>query len=420
MGLKEKVKDILLNRPDPKKISRGALVTMLQTFLQPARCFGTRSEKRFSLAAYRHGSKFFKGGRSVFTSLFTPIEIIYAFDFLPFPLEPLGALAASFGIATQLLEETEKRWLSSDFCSFHRAFLGACTLGLLPRPLFLMATSHACDGTMKSFSQVAHLVSKPLFFIDVPYGDQKEAVEYAAVQVQESVSEIESITGRRLRKEMLAKSFDYSNKMTALLSTIQDVRKASPPVVYGSETLNLLMVWAMFAGNRLGVRILESYRDEIQARIKRGFQDIAVGKRVLWLHLRPYFSGSIMSMLEEEFGAVIVAEEVNTPVKEYLEISNPWESIARKLLGQIWSGSIENRLKNIGRIIESHGIDGVVHFSHWGCRQSNGAVRMIRDTVAGYGIPFLELDGDCVDPRNYSEGQYRTRIEAFFEIMERR
>jgi len=45
---------------------------------------------------------------------------------------------------------------------------------------------------------------------------------------------------------------------------------------------------------------------------------------------------------------------------------------------------------------------------------------MIRDTVAGYGIPFLELDGDCVDPRNYSEGQYRTRIEAFFEIMERR
>jgi benzoyl-CoA reductase/2-hydroxyglutaryl-CoA dehydratase subunit BcrC/BadD/HgdB len=420
MGLKEKAKSILLNNPDPKKISRGARITMLQTLFQPVRSFGSRSEKKLSLISYKYGGDFFKGGRSVFTSLFTPVEIVHSFDLLPFPLEPLGALASSFDIATDLLDETEKRWISTDFCSFHRAFLGACSFGLLPEPVFLMSTSHACDGTMKSFSQVAGIVSRPLLFIDVPYNRDREAVRYTAVQIQESVSKIESITGMKLRKDSLCRAFEYSNEMTDLLRQIQKLRHSSPPVVYGSETLNLLMVWAMFAGNSRGVKILKSYRDEIARRLSTGYTHVKTKKRLLWLHLRPYYSNTIMNMFEEEFESVIVAEETNTPVDVYLDSSRPWESIARKLLNQIWSGSIENRLRNIENLLESHAVDGVVHFSHWGCRQSNGAVRMIRDTVAHYGVPFLELDGDCVDPRNYAEGQYRTRIEAFLEILERK
>ena len=62
-------------------------------------------------------------------------------------------------------------------------------------------------------------------------------------------------------------------------------------------------------------------------------------------------------------------------------------------------------------------VDGVIHFSHWGCRQSNGGVRLIKDTVMEYGIPFLNLDGDCIDERNYSKGQYLTRLEGFMEII---
>lgn len=420
VGLKEKAKSILLKRPDPKKISRAARITMLQTLFQPVRMFGTRSEKKFSLVSYKYGGDFFKGGRSVFTSLFTPVEIVHSFGLLPFPLEPLGALAASFDIATNLLDETEKRWVSTDFCSFHRAFLGACSYGFLPEPLFLMATSHACDGTMKSFSQAANIVSKPLLFIDVPYNHDSEALRYTSVQIRESVSQIESITGIKLNRDSLDRALEYSNKMTELQRQIRELRRSSTAVVYGSETLNLVMAWAMFAGSRRGVRILKSYRDEIAERLSTGHAKIEAKKRLLWLHLRPYFSNTIMNIFEKEFGVAIVAEEINTPVEVYLDPARPWESLALKILNRIWSGSIENRLRNIENLLTSHSIDGVVHFSHWGCRQSNGAVRMIRDTVAKYGIPFLELDGDCVDPRNNSEGQYRTRIEAFLEILEKK
>lgn len=33
------------------------------------------------------------------------------------------------------------------------------------------------------------------------------------------------------------------------------------------------------------------------------------------------------------------------------------------------------------------------------------------------GYPFLSLDGDCVDSRNYMPGQFATRIEGFLEML---
>ncbi len=62
-------------------------------------------------------------------------------------------------------------------------------------------------------------------------------------------------------------------------------------------------------------------------------------------------------------------------------------------------------------------IDGVILYSHWGCRQSNGGARIIKDKLNKYNIPTLVLDGDCVDKNNASQGQVRTRIQGFIEIL---
>ena len=42
---------------------------------------------------------------------------------------------------------------------------------------------------------------------------------------------------------------------------------------------------------------------------------------------------------------------------------------------------------------------------------------MVRDAMRERGIPVLVLDGDGADVRNYSEGQTRTRLEAFIEML---
>ena len=45
----------------------------------------------------------------------------------------------------------------------------------------------------------------------------------------------------------------------------------------------------------------------------------------------------------------------------------------------------------------------------------------INSTVNGivWGIPMLILDGDGIDRRNSHDGQIKTRLEAFLEILDK-
>ncbi len=421
MSLKNQARSILLRNPKPGKISRGALITYLQAAVTPASRFSTRSEKKLSLVGYRHAMKFFRergeGGKQVFTSLFAPIELVYALDLLPFPLEAMSGAAASFDIADRLLQKTDEEWHSADICSFHRTFIGISRFGLLPSPRFLLATSHCCDGTMKSFSEVAGYFSKPLFFIHTPQRSDRGGVSYLADQIRTCAEDAASLTNKRFSMQKLETAFEYSNRARRALVEIEELRKNHPPLIWGSDGFGFVLAWATFLGSRGGAGVFERYMNELKRKKEKAYGKPAK-KRVLWLHLKPYFSNTIIDWMEKELGAVIVFEDINSVRWEDLDIGRPWESLARKLLSHPWVGPIENRLKNIKRIIEEYRIDGVINFTHWGCRQSNAAERLIRDAVSESGIPLLTIDGDLVDSRNYSEGQFKTRIEAFMELME--
>ena len=41
----------------------------------------------------------------------------------------------------------------------------------------------------------------------------------------------------------------------------------------------------------------------------------------------------------------------------------------------------------------------------------------LKKELEAEGYPFLSLDGDCVDGRNYTPGQFATRIESFLEML---
>ena len=63
--------------------------------------------------------------------------------------------------------------------------------------------------------------------------------------------------------------------------------------------------------------------------------------------------------------------------------------------------------------------DAVIHFCHWGCKQSSGGVMLLKvKKCRKCGIPMLVLDGDGMDRRNSHDGQIRTRLEAFLEMID--
>ena len=68
-------------------------------------------------------------------------------------------------------------------------------------------------------------------------------------------------------------------------------------------------------------------------------------------------------------------------------------------------------------LVKKLGSDGVIHFCHWGCKQSSGGNALLKERLAKLDIPVLTIDGDGIDRRNSHDGQIKTRLEAFFEVL---
>ena len=126
--------------------------------------------------------------------------------------------------------------------------------------------------------------------------------------------------------------------------------------------------------------------------------------------------GEIFDIIDRG-NCIVAMEEINNVYWPRLDPGKPFESLALKMLSHPLTGRAANRTAALGRMIDDYGIDGGILFTHWGCRQSNGSTRLIKDYFNSRGIPVLVLDGDCVDRTNSSEGQVNTRLQGFIEIL---
>jgi benzoyl-CoA reductase/2-hydroxyglutaryl-CoA dehydratase subunit BcrC/BadD/HgdB len=137
----------------------------------------------------------------------------------------------------------------------------------------------------------------------------------------------------------------------------------------------------------------------------------------MWLQNRIQFRTSLEQVLAEEFGAVVVADELNDVTWDAVDPDDPYEGIARRALSFPLMLSPQRRVEHLAEMVRRHDIDGVINPCHWGCRQGTGTRGMIQEGLRAHGVPVLNLEVDCVDQRNYSEGQLRTRLEAFVEML---
>jgi benzoyl-CoA reductase/2-hydroxyglutaryl-CoA dehydratase subunit BcrC/BadD/HgdB len=122
-------------------------------------------------------------------------------------------------------------------------------------------------------------------------------------------------------------------------------------------------------------------------------------------------------MLEDNYRASVVVEELNDIYWEAIDPDDPFPGIARRLISFPFNGAVERRLSHIKKLAQAYQIDGAINPCHWGCRQSTGARGLITRALKELGIPVINLEVDCGDSRNFAEGQMRTRLEAFMELL---
>jgi len=376
--------------------------------------------KLYSLEIARLGKRLYSGTNKVaWCGVTAPFDLLYAMGLTSCFVEFVGAMLASTGMVGDIIEEADHLGYSSDVCSYHRSVTGAAVKGLMPVPELLVGTTNPCSGGLGVIENLARYFSKPLFILNIPQGDSDHDVAYLAGQMKDLSQFVGEHTGNKLDKGRLKEIIENTNKARALLVEVFDLAKQSPSPANNKDLNNFLISLALILGREECIDLVRAYRDEFARRIANNQSGIPGEKiRLMWIQNRIQFRNPLEKVLENEYKALIVIDELNDIAWDPIDPDDPFEGLARRSMSISFNGTSFRRIERLKRLAGDYKIHGAINPCNWGCRQGTGTRGLIEAGLRDIGVPVLNLEVDCVDERKFTDGQFRTRIEAFMEMIQ--
>lgn len=376
------------------------------------------TDKYLNIYTIRNLNEVYSGKYPVaFGSLFLPYELIIGLGLKPFLPEIMGGFTAGLGVSGRTIKAASNNWYSNDLCTFHRSAAGACEMDLFPKPSFIVCSNLACDAAGKSFQNFSrkYNIEKNFYFIDVPHDDDGASLSFLSKQLENIFYEVSGKLNKKPDIEKLKKTINCSNDFRKFAIQANNIRKELYDYPQYFNGLNYILPFFGLSGTKETVNLYKIMTGELQEKLLKQDKNKKM-KKVLWMHLKPYYRNEIFNILEKN-NCRVVFEETSNVFWDELDPDKPFKSLAKKMLSNPLRGNGENRIKAIQQIAALYDIDGIIMFSHRGCRQSNGLSRLIKESFNKKSIPVLVLDGDCVDINNCPAGQIKTRVEGFAEIL---
>lgn len=353
----------------------------------------------------------------VWSSPLIPAEILHSFGVDSVTPETVAAFLASAGMGGELLLAAEANSLGNDCCSFQRIAVMALERGLVPIPRAFLATVPICDDNPRMSDFLSRKYGREYFLLDVPATDDAAALDYTVAQLRELILFLEKLTGKAFSQDRLSAAIIESNRSRLHWQRANKLRQTFPPVIYGVAPLRMtggLLLQKLGSPELTGA--MAGYESEISRKIQEK-EFLPCHHRLLWLHLFPLFDNKFMQFVEVKLGMMVVFEESSNVWWDEIDPFDPLPGLARRILAAPMGGPVERRIDSILQMIRDYDIEGVVNFSHVGCKSLTGGVPFLASAIKKAGIPFLELSGDCLDNRSPASAQWRSRLEAFKEML---
>ncbi len=348
---------------------------------------------------------------SAIVSIFTPCELLQEVGLAPYSVEGFSSGLSGSRAEQTFLQDAENSGLSETLCSYHKTFIGAALSGVLPKPLCIVYTNLACDANLLTFRYLAEHFQVPAFAIDVPFNPNDENVAYVADQLRDLALFLKHRTGREVDEDSLRERVRRSRRTMEnydLYQTLKADRYIPTDIVtplYEGVILNLF----------LGTEEVEKCTEELVAAARKA--PPARGKRIYWMHTIPFWSDAVKAQLSFNEDAQIVCCEMAQPSDLAYDSEDPYIAMAQRMVYQAMNGPLTRRIDAGIRHARQTNADGVVWFSHWGCKHTIGGAQIAKKRFEAEGIPPLILDGDGCDRSHGGEGQTATRLGAFLEML---
>ncbi|WP_070088394.1 2-hydroxyacyl-CoA dehydratase subunit D [Merdimonas faecis] len=401
---------------DPKKswgkILLGFQANKLRTKILPKKGLAKGYQKleammmSFVADALSHSESY------VWGNIFSPCEITQCFGLRTLSIECLACYLSGYHLEDYFIDYAQNTGIAPTLCSYHKTFVGAIDSDAVPVPQYAVTTSLSCDGNLNTFRYLEKKRGVPFTFLDVPYGDDEASVEYLAGQLEEFTAELERRFGRRFEEDKLKEALRIENETRKELMRFFQLQSE---YYYPGELIShlyMMMGMHLLIGTQEFLDLIRYMNEEIKTYPK--FE----GKKILWVHLLPFYQESLNQCFNGSQDYQIIASDIILDSVEELDPEKPFHSLAKKIIRNMYNGSYFHKAQMVGQLADTLKPDAVIQFCHWGCKQSSGGSVLLKEEMQKKGIPMLILDGDGIDKRNSHDGQIKTRLEAFLEMLD--
>jgi bcr-type benzoyl-CoA reductase subunit B len=367
-----------------------------------------------------------------YSTAISPVELFVAHDIVPVYPENHSVANLTAKKGAEMCAITENLGYTSHLCAYARSDLAYRQTGMtvtkgIPEPDLFLACNAQCFTLTKWFQVLARKGNLPLFVFDTPeyVMDKKtreEIVKYCVVQLKELIGFLEEVTKKQFDYDRLKEVMKYSAASSVLYKKFLDMARYKPSPISIFDALIGMAIAVYRRGTQECVEYYQTLCDEIQAKVDQGIGVIQNEKyRLYWENLPVWFKFSDHAKLLGSYGGVILTSlYVHAWSFEFDLNKDPLVTLAENYVSRFSNSTIEDRASMALKLFEKYSMNGMIMFMNRSCKAVSFAVPTLKDILTKKtGIPALVFESDMGDQRFYAESQVRTRIEAYFETLDR-
>ncbi|MFP3040487.1 acyl-CoA dehydratase activase [Treponema primitia] len=306
----------------------------------------------------------------------------------------------------------------STFCDVIKSCLGSFKNN---NPFYLaidrMYAFYTCSGIFRAAesidtnfvrTDIFHLPRKP---------DSENCREQFRLEIDHFRNSLEELTGHPVLDEDIRNKIKLYNQVKQRIRKISELRKKSDPPIRGGEFLELIKGFYYLKPEKY-IPIL----DNLHTRLSK--QPDSGNRKIRLMMLGGIVSDGdrrLIKIIEEDIGARVVVEDHCTGLSsvyyDHSEEGDPLLSLSNGYLDMAPCARmtpIEKRVEFSAKLAEDYYVDGVIYAYMKFCPCYGIIKSNFINKFHELDLPVLELS---IDYSKSDEGQLKTRVEAFVEVL---
>lgn len=353
-----------------------------------------------------------KSAYVAYTCTYTPLEILASADV---------AYTRIYTKGTQEEIISAETVTQSMYCDHAKSIIGTFSReSELAKAVEKVYTFYTC-GCMRAAVEALNFLYVPAIIYNLPRKNKDESsLSFLASEIKSFKKDLEQLTGKTISDDTIRENIKKYAKIRSKLLAIAEYRKGSAPLLTSSQYQEIMSGYFTMSP------------DTLLAELDKLLEQLEKAEPSNKQRIRLLISGGViaegdtkLTKIIEELGAEIVVEDNCTGVKALklkidYEEDDVYEALAKGYLNKAPCSRMTSREEMISETVDlarEYDVDGVLMYYIKFCPCFGIMEKKYTDTFNRENIPLLIMSGDY---SKGDEGQIKTRLEAYLELLQQR